>query len=846
MKYFVPICLCIAGAFAFLAWSNQHNESAADPFKKLKPFEAEAWKWSYPESNWDAWHAGHVLDDVERWKNDFNSTATSRTIEGDWRLEGPTNIGGRFNFIRQHPEDPSILYAGSSAGGLWKGVNGEWTPLTEDFPALSMGDLAFYPGNPDRLFLATGDPQISSFPRIGKGVYRSLDGGENWENMGLDSMGIISKLLFVPGAEDGAPVLFAGAMGNPAQPNDYRGLFRSEDAGISWSQVLLPDDSAGVTDLLYDPDTEAVYAAAWQRTRNSTGSDVWGPHCRIWKSNDAGLNWQALPNPWGEGSRGRIGLALSSQGLYALVVGQDSQLDNLYRSTDGGENWGAVIPEENIPENALGGFGWYFSKVRINPFDPDDITILGVNLWNSLNGGNTWDLMGPEWWTYEVHADKHDLQWMGSQTCVLATDGGLYKTEDHGQTWEDIEDIPVTQFYRATWNPHNPGAYTGGAQDNGTTTGNYEDLNGWTRDLGGDGFTAIFHPTDAALRYAGYQWGNWRFSLTGADEEPLWNDFTTGIDEDDRVWWDAPLIYHPSNPDEMWTGSQRVYRMQNAPVSVWQPVSEDLTYAESPGLSYRCVSALAGSHFSEDIVAAGTTDGRVWITQDHGATWNPMETGLPGQFITDIEFDPYHPDSMFCTVSGYRNAVYTPFVFRAAIGGDWQSIQGDLPEHPVNQIMPLNDSIWTVATDAGVFATLNWGANWEPVGNLPTIPVYDIDADTITDRLIAGTFARSMMSFPLDSIMPAEEVIEPNAVTELSSTDLNVFPNPFDASLSVAWPEGTHRVVIFDMAGRQVFENTGLQPLNQTINTSEWPAGSYVVRTEGTFGSRTQQAIKLR
>ena len=326
----------------------------------------------------------------------------------------------------------------------------------------------------------------------------------------------------------------------------------------------------------------------------------------------------------------------------------------------------------------------------------------------------------------------------------------------------------------------------------------------------------------------------------------MWNDFTTGIDEDDRVWWDAPLIYHPSNPDEMWTGSQRVYRMQNAPVSVWQAVSEDLTYAESPGLSYRCVSALAGSHFSEDIVAAGTTDGRVWITQDHGATWNPMETGLPGQFITDIEFDPYHPDSMFCTVSGYRNAVYTPFVFRAAIGGDWQSIQGDLPEHPVNQIMPLNDSIWTVATDAGVFATLNWGANWEPVGNLPTIPVYDIDADTITDRLIAGTFARSMMSFPLDSIMPAEEVIEPNAVTEAGAIELNVFPNPFDASLSVAWPEGTHRVVIFDMAGRQVFEHMGLLPLSQPINTSEWPAGSYVVRTEGTFGSRTQQAIKLR
>jgi photosystem II stability/assembly factor-like uncharacterized protein len=827
--------------------------SPADPFKKMKPFEAEAWKWSAPDATWDAWHAAATLDAVDRWKS-LQSASDARTIEGEWRLEGPTNIGGRFNFLRQHPEDPSILYAGSSSGGLWKGavsVSGttEWQPLTEDFSAMAMGDIAFYPGNPDRIFLATGDPQISSFPKIGNGVYRSLDGGESWQNMGLDSMGVISKLLFVPGGSAGeAPVLLAGAMGNPALPGDYRGLFRSEDAGVNWQQVLLPDDSAGVTDILFDPATEALYAAAWQRTRNSTASEVWGPHCRIWKSQDAGVSWDVLPNPWGEGERGRIGLAQSPNGVYALVVGTDSQLDNLYRTTDGGETWSAVIPEENLPENALGGFGWYFSKVRINPFDADDITILGVNLWNSMNGGNNWNLMGPEWWTYEVHADKHDLQWIGSQTCVLATDGGLYKTEDHGVTWTDIEDIPVTQFYRAAWNPHNPGVYSGGAQDNGTTTGNYEDLGGWTRDLGGDGFTVIYHPEDDALRYAGYQWGNWRFSMTGADEEPLWNDFTTGIDEDDRVWWDAPLIYHPSNPDEMWTGTQRVYRMQDAPVSVWQPVSEDLTYATDPGLQYRCVSALAGSHFDADAVAAGTTDGRVWVSLDHGDTWTPMEDGLPGQFVTDVEFDPFHPDSIFCTVSGYRNAVYAPFIYKAAIGGTWEPIQGDLPEHPVNQILPLNDSIWAVATDAGVFATLDYGTHWEPVGTLPTIPVYDVVADTITDRLVAGTFARSILSFPLDSLLPQPVVVEPNAVAEaVDGESFRAYPNPFRDELTLALPANVKSVVVRDLTGRVIFERigTGASSGRMTLPTADWASGTYVVTVAGeAFGERSWQVVK--
>ena len=146
-------------------------------------------------------------------------------------------------------------------------------------------------------------------------------------------MGVISKLLFVPGLDGAAPVLFAGAMGNPAQPNAYRGLFRSADAGVNWEQVLLPNDSAGVTDLLYDPDTEAIYAAAWQRTRNSTASEVWGPHCRIWKSVDNGTNWQAIPNPWGQGERGRIGFTHSSQGVYALSLIHNSEPTSLLRSS---------------------------------------------------------------------------------------------------------------------------------------------------------------------------------------------------------------------------------------------------------------------------------------------------------------------------------------------------------------------------------------------------------------------------------------------------------------------------------------------------------------------------------
>ncbi|MDA0303260.1 MAG: T9SS type A sorting domain-containing protein [Bacteroidetes bacterium] len=816
------------------------SQSDSNPaFKKLQPNLADAWKWSYPEDHWDVQEATLALNNVRRWSDDLSS-GPDRMTGGEWRLEGPTNIGGRFNFIRQHPTETNRFFAGASAGGLWTDPgDGEWVTLTDDIPHFAMGDLAFHPLNEDRLFLATGDPQISSFPRIGGGVYRSLNGGSTWENVGLDTLGVISRLLILP---DSPNTIFAACMGNPAIPGPARGLFRSNENGQNWEQVLLPHDSAGVTDLAYAPDSQTLLASAWQRTRTSTNSIVAGAHCKIWKSVDGGSEWLAIDNPWGEGSRGRIGLAELQGIFWALVVGTNHQLDNIYRSDDGGTSWSAIIPEGAAAENALGGFGWYFSKIRINPWNADDITILGVECWNSLNGGVTWQRLGPEWWTYEVHADKHDLQWVGPQSLILATDGGLYRSDDHGLTWEDLENIPVTQFYRATWNPHNPGQYTAGAQDNGTTTGSQEDLNAWTRDLGGDGFTAIYHPTNANLRYAGTQWGNWRYSMTGPDEEPQWNNFMEGIDEEDRVWWDAPLAYHPANPDEMWTGTQRVYRMSNAPFSSWQAVSPDLTHNEEPGLQYRCITVVAGSPFNEDLVAAGTSDGRVWVSTDHGDNWDSMEIGLPGQFVTDLVFDPFHPDSMFCTVSGFRNAVYTPYVYRAAIGGNWTSAQGDLPPHPINHVEALNDSIWVVATDAGIHWTETRGQHWEPVGSHPLIPVYDLAVDTIADRLVAGTFARSLWTFPLDSLLPAAvmDTVQ-NAVSTLVRFENQAFPNPFHDALELRSDAGTKRIVVYDASGQILFDLKPEQRMH--VSTSAWSNGTYIIQWTHANGQTNTEVI---
>ena len=199
---------------------------------------------------------------------------------------------------------------------------------------------------------------------------------------------------------------------------------------------------------------------------------------------------------------------------------------------------------------------------------------------------------------------------------------------------------------------------------------------------------------------------------------------------------------------------------------------------------------------------------------------------------------------MFCSVSGYRNAVYSPFIFRAAIGAEWQPIQGDLPEHPVNQIHALNDSVWVITTDAGVFATFNRGANWQPVGTLPTIPVYDVDADTITKRLIAGTFARSLLSFPLDSLLPAPEVVEPNAVENFEEPAYWAYPNPFTSTLNLSLEKDVKSVRVVDFSGRIVHEQNAANASSLVVPSGAWPAGKYAVILETATGPRSLQVIK--
>ena len=759
-----------------------------------------------------------------------------------WVQRGPGNIGARINAIAVHPANKQIIYAGFAVGGVFKTTDGglNWFPVFDDNPYLAIGDITIDPTHPERVYVGTGDPSISGYPFLGNGVYKSENGGSTWEHLGLEAERIVSRIIVDP---DHPANIYAACMGLPFERTPERGLYKSTNSGQSWTQVLYVDEQAGIIDMVMDPfDSEILYAAAWDRIRNNQESVVNGPNAKIFKTTDGGLNWTALSGGLPVGEMGRIGLAVSPTQpnlVYALYVNTDSQLDNIYKSTNGGQTWQPIInwADENLglPTGILGGFGWYFSKISLNPYHPDEIYILGVDLWKTEDGGAHWAEAAPPWWEYSVHADKHDLVFYGQDSILLATDGGLYLGTNQQTVWQDMENIPATQFYRVAYNPHQPDHYYGGAQDNGSTGGTSPGED-WERFFGGDGFQMRFHPLDTGIVFVETQNGGIAVTIDGL-YSGWWDSGTYGIDDADRRNWDMPYILSPQNPDVMYTGTYRVYKNATGAFTSWEPVSEALTDSVTFGNNFHTISTIDQSPLAEGLIYVGTTDGNVKRTDNDGGQWLDISAGLPDRYITDVKASPQFLNRVYVSVSGYKYNDFDPHIFRSDDRGvSWYNIAGDLPDLAINDLYVLPghmDSVIFAATDGGVYGTINRGEQWHRLGNnMPVIPVYDLELNVARNELVAGTHARSIMSYNLDSIlvMPVINQITPLLVNE----SLHIYPSPARDEINIEiarmTPSENFGLRIINVRGEVVFENKNQSP--QAIDVSALPGGLYFVSIE--------------
>lgn len=755
-----------------------------------------------------------------------------------WTLEGPANIGARINTIKVHPTDPATIYLGYSGGGVWKTTDDgqNWTPLFDDHVFLSIGDIELDPTDPETVYVGTGDPNVSGYPFIGDGLWKSADGGQSWQSLGLENTRIISKIIVNP---DNPDQLLVGAMGLPFTRDNHRGIFRSTNGGQSWQQVLFVADSVGVIDMAQAPDNpNVIFAATWDRIRSNSESLVSGPNARIWRSTDGGQNWTPLSGGLPETPMSRPGLAIdpsNSGHLLVTFANEGLSFEGIFESNDGGDTW-AELPAPGLDPGFQSNFAWYFGKIMFNPYNPQEIWVLGVYSYRSLDGGQNWQYVDAY-----THADHHDLVFTGPNSAFLATDGGLYRNEDISLdfNWYKGENIPTTQFYRVAASPHLPEYYFGGAQDNGTVVGNAQDPQGWYSVYGGDGFLPVFHPLDPNIYY--YEWQNG--NIVGTSDGSFIDDATLGIDPNDRRHWDMPYMISPHDPDVLWAGTYRLYQGFGH-LPGWVPVSDDLTKGIND--RFHTISTLDESPVVQNLLYVGTNDGKVWRGDMNSSVWTDVTAGLPDRYVSSVKGSPSFADHVFVSQTGYRDNDFSARLHRSDNRGNtWVPIAGDLPDLAINDLLVLpghQDSIIFVATDGGVYGTLNGGQHWERLGsNFPYAPVYDLALNTELNTLIAGSHARSIMSFPLDSLMEGNQSSTSSPGGALAPR-LTVSPTlnaggPIQIAVENIKPRQNTEVVIVDLAGRVQWQQPYTSQANtiKTLDGGSLPAGVYIAfaRTNG-------------
>lgn len=832
---FLVCCVCILSLHPFGERNHElyaeklyNGEGKASP-EHLEPNELFFYDRNYPNDHLDYKSYRRLLEAAMA--HDRNHPVIKRGLDAPWTTQGPGNLGGRVNTIAVNPADTKVMLIGFSQGGIFRTRDGgqNWDPVFDDEASLSISDIQFDPVDPNHVWATTGDVNISGYYFIGDGIYESRDGGLTWQHKGLKNVGILSKVAI----DNNPNYLYVGSMGYPFTKGWERGLYRSTNGGSSWEKTLTIDDSTGIIDIVADPTkTGRVFASACTRLRSNVLGSTTCPGTSVYRSDDFGATWTNVQNGLPNEPHSRTGIEITNGGvLFVSYSGEKTcddkqykeEIRNIYKSTDAGQSWDTIPTgrPHNLPCNTQGQNGWYFNAISVNPNDPKDIFILGLDLFRTRDGGLYWSMAGPPWQYNEVHADKHTLVVVDGYV-YLGTDGGAYRAAvDDTEVWEDIENISSTQFYRLTFNPHEPDQYFGGAQDNGTTGGNESMLNLWPRLMGGDGFQPLFDPDEP----------KWIFALTQNGEIWFSDD---GIFNFKRIqngligtrYWDMPFIQSPFNPKILYCGSNRLFKLNmNDAVREWKPQSDDLTKGIlMTGGRYPALTAIAQSPVDAQRMYVGTQDGLVWTTANGGQSWTNISDGTPGVFVTSIACSLNDPLSVYVTYSGFRDGNYQPYIYHSKDAGQiWTPIGTNMPLMGVNTIFIMpgsEDKVLIVGTDGGVYVSFDGGDQWDRVGsNMPYFPVYDIDFNPITNQVVAATFARGIMTFPLDQleIETADQSPAPSFMEKIK-----IYPTISAGEITIEIPDkiaGDEHlsITIIDIKGSMVEQVKNYSIINQKV-----------------------------
>ena len=692
---------------------------------------------------------------------------------------GPALMSGRVSDVEGHPSNSKIIYIGTAGGGVWKSNDGGvvFNPVFDDY-CQSIGNVAVDPNNPDQVvWVGTGEVWTRNSTSTGDGIYKTIDGGQNWLKMGLEKSERISSIEIDPKNSD---IVYVGVLGALWGDSEDRGVYKTTDGGKSWNKIFYINQGTGCSDLVMDPnDSKTIYASFWEFRRTAWSFSSGGANSALYKSTDGGATWNKIHTGFPSGKLGRIAFAIApsdSRKLYAVIEAEKDEDKGLYKSDDAGASW----------KKTNGDFGltvrpFYFSRIVVDPKDPNVVVKAGLTGSISRDGGFTFRSPGA------MHSDIHDV-WFDtkdSEKMFFATDGGLYRSLNGGTTLEIIENLPISQFYHVSMDNQEPYNVYGGLQDNGSwfapssSPGGVE-ARDWETIGAGDGFRVYSHPTKPWIMYSEMQGAEtiWRYD-DEKKQTAIVQPFPVTGDPKLRFNWNAAITTSLHNPDRLYVGSQFLHKSDDMG-STWVKISPDLTtnnkdkqnQANSGGLSadnsgaenHCTIFSIGESPLDQNILWVGTDDGNVQVTQDGGKSWSNVNkniTGLPANtWCYHIEASNFNTGTAYAVFDGHTQNDSKPYAFKTTdFGKTWKSIISSDVVGFVRNIQEdyKNENLLFLGTELGLYITVDGGINWSKFdNNMPSVAVHWIDMHPKTNDLVMGTHGRGVII--IDDISPLRQI----------------------------------------------------------------------------------------
>ena len=706
-----------------------------------------------------------------------------------WRNIGPANQGGRIVDIESLDNDYRKVWLATGSGGVWYSENAgtTWTSIFDNYETASIGDIAVFQPNPNIIWVGTGEVNSRNSVSWGNGIYKSVDGGKTFINVGLTKTHHIARIVLDPNNPE---VVYVATMGHLWGHNEERGLYKTTDGGKSWkllSNGVPVNDKEGCIDVVMDPvNSSTLFAAYYYRLRNPYhfhgGSDKGG----IYKSTNGGESWKKLSNGLPGDSTGRIGLAISkSEPNVVMAIVEAKRTDDLkipgsgvYRSEDGGENWKYLNTYNNRP--------FYYSQIRIHPNNSKNVYVLTTPFMVSKDGGNTFKNGSPD---EEIHGDFHAM-WIDPKfgdRYYIGADKGASLTHDGGNKFILFDNLSIAQYYRIAVDMNTPYRIYGGLQDNGfySTESFSRDARGILNDVNwkvhwGDGQYAAVNPQNNKEVYTSSENGT-IYKLNPATHD-LKNITPTIFNTTNakqlvqknsgqpfyRFNWSAPFFLSTHDNKTLYMGSQYVLKSSNSGKS-WTIISPDLSSRDSTKIktgvsggltpdntgaeNYGTVVSLSQSILDKNILYAGTDEGNLFGTKDEGKSWQKLNTDwskdLEGLWIDRVIASVHDKQIAYATIDGHRSNVFLPIILITTNGGkNWLAINNNLPKGEVVRSFiedPENQNMLFAGTETGVWFTMDRGNKWYRLNkNMPTVSVYDLKIHPKERDLIAATHGRGL------------------------------------------------------------------------------------------------------